>query len=1047
MKFGSQNTDKITLVPHSGIQFYTLGFDLQTMPQFARSFIGHKFLDQARADGTVPMELLAGWNEDDPEGEPPHQVTGDDDEYRIAKDKAVDTFLDRWIPVPFLAVRPGLDAQGREILDSGPIDWVRLRISAAEPGAKLNGVPISHYVIFAFDTEILKPDQSVYAAPTPENVRSQQEFTFASRFSDVTRFLASGDARPRSDKARVMSWVDQWLFEAYVDAREQQTGRRMRDEEKKTVEHLARYVALVQFINAAVPVPRTRLVDTYSEMQRVRPVLVDLVLDIGNSRTCGILIETYPNDSNTSLSNTVVLGLRNLSEPHRIYREPFESHVEFAQAHFGSRRLSRQVRGKSAFFWPSPVRIGPEATRFREMAQGSEATSGMSSPKRYLCDLMPVNQEWKFQPGDYDSEENAPLVALRLFRFVNQRGDVNREVIAEPALYKLLADSIGSTDTGGAAARQAYSRSSIFTFMLCEIVAQAWSMVNNAQFRKVRREGDAPRVLKQIYLSLPTAMPVQEQRIMRSRAQAAVKLMWDMMGWTEEAPPNLEAPTVRVSWDEATCSQLVYLYNEVVEKFSGNVNEFFSLMGKPRPFVDPEQRDLRVGDGKPTNSLRVASVDVGGGTTDVMITTYHVEGDHALNPIQNFREGFRIAGDEALREIIQQTVLRPLGVYLRQAGISSPQEFLNDRFGGIGGNMTIQEQHLRREFVLRVLQPAGLGVIKAAEAADFASEERVEITTLGALLGKASGEDSAIPARIRNYIEEEAKKEKWGAVSFSLEACPIPLDMTRVRAAVSAALGDVFDNIAEAINHLDCDVVLLSGRPTRLPATIDLFVDKLAASPDRVVPFSRYQVGKWYPFASRASYRIDDPKTATAVGCLLGNLFESQVMGLTVYTERFSLRSTAKYIGELQGTGKLPDSNLCFRWNDDPKIAAEEVAKISYYAPMRLGYRQLPIERWTATPLYRLKLSASSSLARVKLPVTIELGRRTNQQMEKNQQIMDVKDQQAFTANEALKEALEVRDAYDRQGSGGMKRLFSLNLDTLPSEEGYWLDTGILTVG
>ena len=90
----------------------------------------------------------------------------------------------------------------------------------------------------------------------------------------------------------------------------------------------------------------------------------------------------------------------------------------------------------------------------------------------------------------------------------------------------------------------------------------------------------------------------------------------------------------------------------------------------------------------------------------------------------------------------------------------------------------------------------------------------------------------------------------------------------------------------------------------RLSATIDLFVDKLAASPDRVVPFSRYQVGKWYPFASRASYRINDPKTATAVGCLLGNLLESQVTGLTVYTERFSLRSTAKYIGELQGTGE-----------------------------------------------------------------------------------------------------------------------------------------------
>jgi len=36
----------------------------------------------------------------------------------------------------------------------------------------------------------------------------------------------------------------------------------------------------------------------------------------------------------------------------------------------------------------------------------------------------------------------------------------------------------------------------------------------------------------------------------------------------------------------------------------------------------------------------------------------------------------------------------------------------------------------------------------------------------------------------------------------------------------------------------------------------------IAIAPDRVVPLSRYQVGKWYPFASRVSFRIDDPKTS-----------------------------------------------------------------------------------------------------------------------------------------------------------------------------------------
>lgn len=1026
------------LVPHSGIQFFTFGLNIEASPPFARSFIGHKFDDQAQPDGTVPMELLPGWNEDDPDGEPPFERQLSDDEYRIAKDKAVDTFLDNWIPVPYLAVRPGLDARGHEILDAGPIDWVRLRLSVADPGAKLDGIAISHYVVFAFDTDILERDQSRYVAPTAENVRNEQEFAFASRFSDVTMFLASGGGEQEASKARVMSWVNRWLFEVFVSSRERQTNRRMRDEDKKTIEHLARYVTLLQFIGTMISIPRIRMIDTYSETRRIKPVAVDLVLDIGNSRTCGILIETYPNDSHVDFANTVVLGLRDLSEPHRVYRDPFESHVEFAQAKFGSERLSRQVRRKSGFFWPSPVRIGPEAARFRGGAEGSEATSGMSSPKRYLCDLIPANQEWKFQPSDYDSDQNPPLVARRLYQFVNARGDVKRQVAEDKSLYAALAASIGLTGDGGAPSGLTFSRSSIFTFMLCEIIAQAWSMVNNPQFRKERRERDAPRELRRIFLSLPTAMPIQEQRIMRSRAQGAVKLMWDLMGWTASPPPNLLPPEVRVSWDEATCSQLVYLYNEIVEKFGGNVSEFFGLMGKPRPFVDPEQPGPSTIETDPTRSLRVASVDVGGGTTDLMITTYHIEGDRALVPIQNFREGFRIAGDDLLREIIQQSVLQPLEAHLRRAGIASPREFLNDRFGGNKANMPIQQQQLRRQFVLRILQPAGLGVIKAAEAVDFASEERIETTTLGALLGNTDGR-SVVPERIRNYVEDEARR--WGATAFSLEDCPLPINMARVRAAVASALGGVFDNIAEAINHFDCDVVLLSGRPSRLPATIDLFIDKLAVSPDRVVPLSRYQVGKWYPFASRASFRIDDPKTATAVGCLLGILVQRQVTNFTAYTNRFNMRSTAKYIGQLQNDGKLPANKVFFAWNDDPKAAATEEARIPYFAPMRLGYRQLKIERWTATPLYRLKLSAGASKERIQLPVTVELGRKPIED------IADIEDQK-LAEMEARKEELQIRDASNRDGGGGgLKRLFTLTLETLPSEEGYWLDTGILTVG
>lgn len=1037
MNASSRAPDTYRLVPHSGIQFITFGIDLDAAPSFSRKFIGMKLPDRPVDDDTVEMKLLPGWNEDEPDKNPEYEPAYEDQEYSVAKDKAVLTFLDEWIPLPFLAVKPGQE-QGRDILDAGPLDWARLRITPVQPGEATNGTRITHHVVIAFDTEVAEPDQGRYVSLTRANVINEQEFALAHRFSDIVGFLAIGSVLLPKEKGLPRSWVVRWLFDVFIRSRETQLKRRLRPEEKNTMEHLARYVTLLQYLQQAIAIPRIRLVDTYSETRRTKPVAVDLVLDVGNSRTCGILIENYPNDRSVSFRNTLVLGLRNLTHPHIVYRDPFDSHVEFAAADFGAgHHYTKIIRTRQGWFWPSPVRVGPEAAEFREAAEGSEGASGMSSPKRYLCDLAPVNQEWRFQPRDYDADQNPPLVARKLFQFVNSRGDVNREVANNKKLYGALAASLGLGTEGGVPAGLTFSRSSIFTFMLAEVIMQAVSMMNNPEVRKARSDRDAPRELRRIILSLPTAMPIQEQRIMRSRANAAVKLIWDMMGWTTNPPPNLisEWP-VRVSWDEATCSQLVYLYNEIVEKFGANVPDFFDLAGKARPFHDPERPEDKVAT-DPGRSLRVASVDVGGGTTDLMIATYHIQGDHALVPIQNFREGFRIAGDDALREVIQQIILPALEAQLRSAGIASPREFLNDRFGSNKANMTIQQQHLRKQFLMRVLHPAGLGVLRIAENVDMDGGDKVETITLGNLLRGAPGLSQIIPSKIRQYIEDEAAN--WGATSFSLGDCVVTVDTSRVRAAIESTLGEVFDNIAEAINLLDCDVVLLSGRPMRVPATIDLFVNRLAVTPDRVIPLSRYQVGTWYPFASRASFRIDDPKTATVVGCLLGVLVERQITGFTVATERFSMRSTAKYIGVMQNDGKLLNSRVLFSWDDPPNVEGRDW---SYFAPVRIGYRQLPIERWAATPLYRLKLSAGSARERIpRLPLKVILGRMPPEE------IVGFEDQTVLADSEVRKEEIKILEVESADGGGGLKRLFTLTLDTLLTDDGYWLDTGILTVG
>lgn len=49
--------------------------------------------------------------------------------YDIAKSRALETFLGRWVPVPFFKIEPGKDSSGNEIYAQGPTDWVPVRVT------------------------------------------------------------------------------------------------------------------------------------------------------------------------------------------------------------------------------------------------------------------------------------------------------------------------------------------------------------------------------------------------------------------------------------------------------------------------------------------------------------------------------------------------------------------------------------------------------------------------------------------------------------------------------------------------------------------------------------------------------------------------------------------------------------------------------------------------------------------------------------------------------------------------------------------------------
>jgi hypothetical protein len=194
----------------------------------------------------------------------------------------------------------------------------------------------------------------------------------------------------------------------------------------------------------------------------------------------------------------------------------------------------------------------------------------------------------------------------------------------------------------------------------------------------------------------------------------------------------------------------------------------------------------------------------------------------------------------------------------------------------------------------------------------------------------------------------------------------------------------------------------------------------------------RYNVGAWYPYRD-VNARIDDPKTTAAVGAMLALLAEGQLEAFSLRASALRMKSTARYIGEMEISGQIKQDRVFFANVDlDDKPKGGEEAKIRFYAPIFLGFRQLAVERWPGTPLYSMEFSNPQSAARMKLPLTVVLERA-----EFDPEAAD---------GEEKREDFRITAIEDSEGSGMRASDVVLHLQTLKSEDGYWLDTGALRV-
>ncbi|EBC9323700.1 hypothetical protein C7N93_21630, partial [Salmonella enterica] len=541
------------------------------------------------------------------------------------------------------------------------------------------------------------------------------------------------------------------------------------------------------------------------------------------------------------------------------------------------------------------------------------------------------------------------------------------------------------------------------------------------------------RQLRTLILTLPSAMPKQEREIFRQRMFEALALVWKAMGWHPQdedftTPKQREksvvpVPEIQMEWDEASCGQLVWLYNEAISHYAGRTESFFNALA--RPDRQPEPGVV------PGRALRVASIDIGGGTTDMAIVHYQLDDGVGANvkitPHLLFREGFKVAGDDLLLDIIQRCVLPSLQTALQRAGVTDAAALLATLFGDSGRIDT--QAILRQQTALQLFMPLGHAVLSAWEQSDINDPFAGLHATFGDLLIRRP------TSNVMNYIQQAIDHAlPSGSPTFDIFNVPLQIQFSQLQEALLAGqftLTTPLHAVCEAISHYHCDILLVTGRPTCLPGVQALIRHLQPVPVNRIVWMDKYQVHEWYPFSQQG--RIGNPKSTAAVGAMLCSL------ALDLRLPRFNFKaadigaySTVRYLGVLDNTvNTLRDENIWYHEIDLDKTGATLDARLHF--PLRgnvtLGFRQLANSRWPATPLYCLSIN-SAELAK-----TIA-----------GDGVLNVRLKLRGSSKDSAPESFILSDAWLQDGTPVAADALTLKLNTLAdrrhSGSHYWIDSG-----
>ncbi|MBQ2477063.1 MAG: virulence factor SrfB, partial [Desulfovibrio sp.] len=271
--------------------------------------------------------------------------------------------------------------------------------------------------------------------------------------------------------------------------------------------------------------------------------------------------------------------------------------------------------------------------------------------------------------------------------------------------------------------------------------------------------------------------------------------------------------------------------------------------------------------------------------------------------------------------------------------------------------------------------------------------------------------------------------------TLDLMDIPVVFSLDAISEDIRRTLGDTLSSLCEMVHLYDADILLVTGRPSAWKGVIQTILAKTPLTPDRVVAMRSYHVGSWYPCADTFGC-IADPKSTVVVGAILCALSSGYLEGINFDASHMHPSSTARFVGELNLQGQLEKDKIWFTVDNDGTVSPEE-REITYHSPITIGYRQLAVDRWPASRYYKLDFVDKKANASGPFAVRIKLNKDSGR--------MALAEDGEVPQTEGEINILEVnRIAQSGERMPLRPTAMTATLQTLPSLEGYWLDSGII---